>query len=65
MSWALYFLAGVLRVRVGLMVGWVRLHDCYFAAVAGDAPAFEAWPSKGGMCYQPFPNSLHFILTVA
>lgn len=21
------------------------LHDCYFAAVAGDAPAFEAWPS--------------------
>ena len=25
------------------------LHDCYFAAVGGDAPAFEAWPSnKGG-----------------
>ena len=21
------------------------LHDCYFATVAGDAPAFEAWPS--------------------
>ncbi|KAK4998277.1 hypothetical protein LTR66_002458 [Elasticomyces elasticus] len=21
------------------------LHDCYFAAVAGDAPAFEAWPT--------------------
>ena len=21
------------------------LHDCYFAAVAGDAPSFEAWPS--------------------
>lgn len=24
------------------------LHDCYFAAVAGDAPAFEAWPPEGG-----------------
>jgi len=24
------------------------LHDCYFAAVAGDAPAFEAWPSHTG-----------------
>lgn len=24
------------------------LHDCYFAAVAGDAPAFEAWPTQGG-----------------
>lgn len=22
------------------------LHDSYFAAVAGDAPAFEAWPTK-------------------
>ncbi|KAF2006249.1 hypothetical protein P154DRAFT_603719 [Amniculicola lignicola CBS 123094] len=21
------------------------LHDCYFAAVAGDAPSFEAWPT--------------------
>jgi len=21
------------------------LHDCYFSAVAGDAPAFEAWPT--------------------
>jgi len=21
------------------------LHDCYFAAVAGDAPSFEAWPN--------------------
>lgn len=21
------------------------LHDCYFAAVGGDAPAFEAWPT--------------------
>ena len=21
------------------------LHDCYFAAVAGDAPAFERWPT--------------------
>jgi len=26
------------------MLDW--LHDCYFSAVAGDAPAFEAWPSK-------------------
>jgi hypothetical protein len=24
------------------------LHDCYFAAVAGDAPAFEAWPTHEG-----------------
>ncbi|KAG8625910.1 hypothetical protein KVT40_006311 [Elsinoe batatas] len=24
------------------------LHDCYFAAVGGDAPAFECWPSKHG-----------------
>jgi kynurenine formamidase len=28
------------------MVEW--LHDCYFAAVAGDAPSFEAWPTKHG-----------------
>jgi hypothetical protein len=21
------------------------LHDCYFATVGGDAPAFEAWPT--------------------
>ena len=29
------------------MLDW--LHDCYFAAVAGDTPSFEAWPSdKGG-----------------
>ncbi|PGH36805.1 hypothetical protein GX50_00262 [[Emmonsia] crescens] len=25
------------------MIDW--LHDCYFAAVAGDAPAFERWPT--------------------
>ncbi|KAF1982157.1 hypothetical protein K402DRAFT_415074 [Aulographum hederae CBS 113979] len=25
------------------MLDW--LHDCYFAAVAGDAPSFEAWPT--------------------
>ncbi|KAL1901093.1 hypothetical protein Sste5346_002160 [Sporothrix stenoceras] len=25
------------------MIDW--LHDCYFAAVAGDAPAFEVWPT--------------------
>jgi hypothetical protein len=23
------------------------LHDCYFAAVAGDSPTFEAWPVAG------------------
>jgi hypothetical protein len=28
------------------MLDW--LHDCYFATVAGDAPSFEAWPSKAG-----------------
>ena len=28
------------------MLDW--LHDCWFAAVAGDAPAFEAWPSHQG-----------------
>ncbi|KAF2420015.1 hypothetical protein EJ08DRAFT_653937 [Tothia fuscella] len=26
------------------MLDW--LHDCYFAAVAGDAPSFESWPTK-------------------
>jgi len=25
------------------MIDW--LHDCYFSAVAGDAPSFEAWPT--------------------
>jgi hypothetical protein len=25
------------------------LHDCYFSSVAGDAPAFEAWPTHEGM----------------
>lgn len=24
------------------------LHDCWFAAVAGDAPSFEAWPTHQG-----------------
>jgi len=24
------------------------LHDCYFSSVAGDAPAFEAWPTHEG-----------------
>ncbi|KAL8943463.1 MAG: hypothetical protein Q9211_000960 [Gyalolechia sp. 1 TL-2023] len=28
------------------MLDW--LHDCYFAAVAGDSPSFEAWPSNRG-----------------
>ncbi|KAF1814565.1 hypothetical protein P152DRAFT_279092 [Eremomyces bilateralis CBS 781.70] len=26
------------------MLDW--LHDCYFATVGGDAPAFEAWPTR-------------------
>lgn len=26
------------------VVDW--LHDCYFAAVVGDAPTFEVWPSQ-------------------
>ncbi|OAA55295.1 hypothetical protein SPI_08390 [Niveomyces insectorum RCEF 264] len=26
------------------IIDW--LHDCYFAAVAGDAPAFEVWPTR-------------------
>lgn len=30
------------------MLDW--LHDCYFAAVAGDAPAMEAWPTKERKC---------------
>lgn len=28
------------------MLDW--LHDCYFAAVGGDSPSFEAWPSNRG-----------------
>ncbi|KAI4212962.1 MAG: hypothetical protein LQ351_004306 [Letrouitia transgressa] len=28
------------------IIDW--LHDCYFAAVAGDAPAFETWPTNKG-----------------
>jgi hypothetical protein len=28
------------------MLDWI--HDCFFAAVAGDAPSFESWPSKAG-----------------
>jgi hypothetical protein len=26
------------------MIDW--LHDCYFSAVAGDSPSFEAWPTE-------------------
>jgi hypothetical protein len=26
------------------------LHDCYFATVGGDAPAFEAWPTHESEC---------------
>lgn len=32
------------------------LHDCYFAAVAGDAPTFEAWPTHAGMCRRILPK---------
>lgn len=32
------------------------LHDCYFACVAGDAPAFEAWPTHEGELF--LSNSL-------
>jgi hypothetical protein len=35
------------------MIDW--LHDSYFAAIAGDAPSFEAWPSRradGGMLHE-------------
>lgn len=28
------------------MIDW--LHDCWFSAVAGDAPSFEAWPTQAG-----------------
>ena len=31
-------------------VDW--LHDCYFSAVAGDAPSFEAWPPEGGRFFR-------------
>lgn len=34
------------------MLDW--LHDCYFAAVAGDAPAFEAWPTHERECFLYF-----------
>lgn len=27
-----------------MMLDW--LHDCYWAAVSGDAPSFEAWPTQ-------------------
>jgi hypothetical protein len=34
--------AGVMQSQE--VLDW--LHDCYFATVAGDAPSFEAWPTK-------------------
>jgi hypothetical protein len=34
------------------IIDW--LHDCYFAAVAGDSPAFEAWPSQGERCLHEY-----------
>ncbi|KAH7125926.1 hypothetical protein EDB81DRAFT_202162 [Dactylonectria macrodidyma] len=34
------------------------LHDSYFAAVAGDAPAFEAWPPAGGYYLHEYILSL-------
>ena len=36
------------------------LHDCWFAAVAGDAPSFEAWPAEGGA----FSLSLYLHMTM-
>lgn len=36
--------AGVAREEK--MIDW--LHDCYFSAVAGDSPTFEAWPNTQG-----------------
>ena len=38
------------------MLDW--LHDCYFAAVAGDSPTFEAWPSNQGASSFCFHSSL-------
>ena len=38
------------------MLDW--LHDCYFAAVAGDAPSFEAWPTSEGEYPHPCPQSM-------
>ena len=40
------------------VVDW--LHDCYFAAVAGDASSFEAWPPVGGW----FPNASGYPLEI-
>lgn len=33
-------------MQEGAVLEW--LHDCYFAAVAGDAPTFECWPPIAG-----------------
>lgn len=38
------------------MLDW--LHDCYFAAVAGDSPSFEAWPSNRGERLWPCPKTM-------
>ncbi|KAL8664183.1 MAG: hypothetical protein Q9202_003261 [Teloschistes flavicans] len=35
------------------MLDW--LHDCYFAAVGGDSPSFEAWPSNRGKRSRTIP----------
>jgi hypothetical protein len=37
------------------------LHDCYFSTLAGDAPAFEAWPSQEGN-YVTFLCALYTII---
>lgn len=34
------------------------LHDCYFASVAGDAPAFEAWPTHEDYHLHEYSKSL-------
>lgn len=38
------------------MIDW--LHDCWFAAFAGDAPSFEAWPSLEGFYLHEYLLSL-------
>jgi len=37
------------------VVDW--LHDCYFSAVGGDMPSFEAWPTHESKSYFPLITS--------
>lgn len=43
------------------MIDW--LHDCYFAAVAGDSPSFEAWPTNQGRHFPLFLVVHHVLMT--